>query len=385
MRVIVVGGGIIGTSAAYYLSKLGIDVFLIEGKDIASGTSSACDQAIMLQSKRPGPALDLAIASAKLYSRLEEELGEDLEYNNGGGMIVIETMQELEAMKSFVERQRNAGMDVQILSGDEARERQPGLSEHIIGATWYEQDADVNPMLVCFAMAKAAKRNGAKIRTNTEVTGLIMEKGKIIGVELSGEKLYADSVLLAAGVWTPFILKQIGIHVPIIPRKGQILVAERMEPLFPCNILSASYIANKMNPKKNNPEQPQSAGLSLGQTRSGTLLIGGSREFAGYDITPNVKLAKDIANVAVRILPVLKNTHIIRTFAGLRPYTPDGLPIIGKTEEAEGLYIAAGHEGDGIALAPITGKIIAELIGGIDPQFDVDAFSPNRFANNMVG
>jgi len=115
------------------------------------------------------------------------------------------------------------------------------------------------------------------------------------------------------------------------------------------------------------------------------LLIGGSREFAGYDITPNVQLAKDIANVAVRILPVLKNTHIIRTFAGLRPYTPDGLPIIGKTEEAEGLYIAAGHEGDGIALAPITGKIIAELIGGIDPQFDVDAFSPNRFANNMVG
>ena len=384
-HVIVVGGGIIGTSAAYYLSKSGMKVTLVEGKDIAAGTSSACDQAIMLQSKRPGPTLDIALESTKLYSRLEEELGEDLEYKKGGGMIVIETMKELEAMKQLVERQQKAGMDVRLISGEEARERQPGLSEHIIGATWYEHDAEVNPLRVCFAMAKAAKRNGAAIRTKAKVTGLLAENDRIVGVDLAGEKLYADCVVLTTGVWTPFLLKAIGIHIPIIPRKGQILVSERMEPFISCNVLAAAYIANKMNPKKGeDPEQPKSAGLSLGQTHSGTLLIGGSREFAGYDVNTNARLTKEIAKDAIRIFPVLAKTHIIRTFAGLRPYTPDGMPIIGKVEEIEGLYIAAGHEGDGIALAPITGKIIANLIDGVKMNVDISLFSPNRFANMVV-
>ncbi|GGH70865.1 hypothetical protein GCM10010978_06230 [Compostibacillus humi] len=119
------------------------------------------------------------------------------------------------------------------------------------------------------------------------------------------------------------------------------------------------------------------------------MLIGGSREFAGYDITPNVQLAKEIANVTVRILPVLKDTHIIRTFAGLRPYTPDGLPIIGKTGEAEGLYIAAGHEGDGIASAPTTGKIIGgRLLGQLyeDPSLPdgEEEWNGKEIANNLA-
>lgn len=385
-RVIVVGGGIIGTSTAYYLTKLGAEVTLLESKDIASGTSGSCDQAIMLQSKKPGPTLELAKASAEIYANLEAELNESIEYKKGGGMIVIETIKEMETIQSMVERQRTAGIDVEIISGAEARERQPGLSNHIIGATWWEHDAEVNPLRVSFAMAKAAKRNGAIIRTQAEVTDLIIENKKIVGVCIGKEKLYADKVVLTQGVWTPLLLKKIGINLPIIPRKGQILVSERMEPFIQCNILGAAYITNKLNPKQATDfEKPVSAGLSLGQTHSGTLLIGGSREFAGYDVSTNHDLTKDIAKTLVRIFPVLKDMNIIRAFAGLRPYTPDGMPIIGELETVNDLYIAAGHEGDGIALAPITGKLIADAICEKEQLMDISMFSPSRFINILAG
>lgn len=384
LHVIVVGGGIIGSSTAYYLTKRGAEVTLLEGKDIASGTSGSCDQAIMLQSKKPGPTLELAKESAKIYATLEEELQEDLEYKKAGGMIIIETLKEMEAIRVMVERQRNAGIDVQLISRKEAKERLPDLADHILGATWWEHDAEVNPLKVSFAMARAAKRNGAKIRTRAEVTDLIFSNGKVIGVEIGKEKLFADRVVLTQGVWTPFLLKKIGVDLPIIPRKGQILVSERMKPFIHCNVLGASYITNKLQANSAEAGNQHNVGLSLGQTKSGTLLIGGSREFVGYDVRTDSVLTKEIAKTAVRVFPILKDASIIRAFAGLRPYTPDGLPIIGELETFENLFIAAGHEGDGIALAPITGKLVSAEICGQTEELDISMFTPNRFFTHLV-
>src|SRR5699024_1856965 len=238
--------GLIGTSIAYYLAKSGTEVTLIDSKDIASGTSGACDRAIMLQSKKPGPTLDFAIESAALYEELEEELGMDLEYRRSGGMIIIETEEELKAMEDMVSLQQNSGIDVQLISGEEARERQPGLSEDLLGSTWWEHDAEVNPLKVSFAMASAARRLGAEIKLGSPVVNLITEKERVIGVVTSDEKIYADAVVVAAGVWTPQLLTPLGVDVPITPRQGQILVSERLPPFLHTGILSASYIANKL-------------------------------------------------------------------------------------------------------------------------------------------
>ncbi|WP_186306520.1 NAD(P)/FAD-dependent oxidoreductase [Siminovitchia fortis] len=380
-KIIVAGGGLIGTSTAYYLAKSGADVTLLESKDIASGTSGACDRAIMLQSKKPGPTLDLAKESAKLYENLEDELEADLEYRKGGGMIIIETMEEMKAMEDMIRRQQKAGIDVRLISGDEARERQPGLSKELLGSTWWEHDAEVNPLNVSFAMARAAQRLGAKVKLQSPVTGLIVEKNRIIGVEVSGEKLYADAVVMAGGVWTPMLFKQIGVDVPIIPRRGQILVSERLDPFLHCNILSASYIANKLKESAD----PFGIGLAIGQTRSGTLLIGGSRQFAGYNTKPSSEITQKIGEAAVRAFPELANVRIIRAFAGLRPYTPDGMPVLGSIDGMDGIYIAAGHEGDGVALAPITGKIMAQVVCGADPGIDIRPFSLSRFNQHGTG
>ncbi len=385
-KVIVAGGGLIGTSTAYYLAKSGADVTLVESKDIAAGTSGACDRAIMLQSKKPGPTLDLAIQSANLYQDLEEELEADLEYRKGGGMIIIETMEEMKAMEDMVERQQKAGIDVKLISGEEARERQPGLTKELLGSTWWEHDAEVNPLNVSFAMARAAQRFGAKIKLQSQVTGFITENNCVLGVDIAGEKLYADAVVVAMGVWTPLLLKQIGVDVPIIPRRGQILVSERLKPFLDCNILSASYIANKLM-RNHNHESADSfgVGLAIGQTHSGTLLIGGSRQFVGYNTETSPEITRKIGEAAVRALPQLANVRVIRTFSGLRPYTPDGMPILGPIEGMEGIYIAAGHEGDGVALAPISGKIMAQVACGVDPGIDISPFSFSRFNQHISG
>ncbi|WP_164216067.1 FAD-dependent oxidoreductase [Virgibacillus sp. YIM 98842] len=379
-KVVVAGGGLIGASTAYYLTKSGAEVTLIESKDIASGTSGACDRAIMLQSKKPGPTLDLAIESIALYKELEAELETELEYRKSGGMIIIETPEEMAAMEHMVERQQKAGIDVKLITGKEAQERQPGLSKDLIGSTWWEEDAEVNPLKVSFAMANAAKSRGAKIKLGTPVKRLLTENNRVIGVETPTEKIYADAVVVAMGVWTPKLFEPFGVDVPIIPRQGHILVSERMPSFLHTGILSAAYIANKLkrNHQSEDPD-PFGVGLAIGQTHSGSLLIGGSRQFTGYNTETNPEVIRKIGEAAVRAFPLLAKARIIRAFTGLRPYTPDGMPILGPVEGMDGVYIAAGHEGDGVALAPISGKIMAHMVCGENSGMDINTFSLSRF------
>ncbi|QRG66172.1 NAD(P)/FAD-dependent oxidoreductase [Brevibacillus choshinensis] len=384
-KVIVVGGGLIGAATTYYLSKQGADVTLIEAKDIASGTSGACDKAIMMQSKKPGPLLELALQSAALYKGLEEELEADLEYREGGGMILFETEEEREAIHQLVARQRQAGLDVQLLSRDEARLRQPGLADHILGTTWWDHDAEVNPLHVSFSMVRAAQRRGATLCLGKRVSRILTERDRVVGVECEGEKIYADAVVMAMGVWTPLLLKSLNLDIPILPRKGQILVSEQLPAFVACNILGGSYITAKMTPKSKESTASPAAGvgLSFGQTNSGNLLIGGSREFAGYDTRTSVEVTRAINQCAARVFPALRSVRILRVFSGLRPYTPDGKPILGPIEKWPGLYIAAGHEGDGVALCPITGKIMAEIVCGREASHDIRPFLLSRFTSTV--
>lgn len=384
--VIVVGGGIIGTSAAYYLSKSGADVTLLEAKDIASGTSGACDQHVLLQSKKPGPVLELAVEGKKLYPELEEELNVDLEYRSEGGMILMESEEEKELLTKKVAQMQEYGVDVTTLSADQAREKQPGLAEHILGSTWCPDEAKVNSFNVCFSMAKAAQNLGATIRLGAQVTELIIKQGKVAGVKANGEELYADAVLVAAGVWTPQLTKPLGLDVPIVPRRGQILVSEKIPPFLKRSVLSYAYIAAKGKNTADPSEGADAAGVGLvmEQTESGNLLIGGSREFVGFNTETTSEVTSAIGRAAVKTFPELANVRIIRSFSGLRPNTPDGKAILGPVEQFPGLYLSAGHEGDGIALAPITGKVMADVICDQNSSIDISPFLFNRFEKSGV-
>lgn len=388
--VVIVGGGIVGTCTAYFLAKKGVRVTVAEASDIAAGASGSCDRAIMIQSKNPGLMLQMALAGARIYRELESELEADLEYNNSGGMILIENEGEMEVMKQIVKRQREAGLDVQLIDRREALERQPMVSPHIMGSTFWDGDSDVNPMRVCLCMAGAARSLGCEFRLKTRVTGFLTEKGRVAGVETDRGNINAGIVLISSGAWSPALGQMAGFKIPIVPRRGQILVSEPLPPIVRGNVLSGSYIASKHNPELANNagsiEKKLGIGLSLGQTRNGNLLIGGSREFAGYDRGTSPEAVRAIAENAARLFPALKNVRIIRAFAGLRPYTPDGLPILGPVPYRPGLFIAAGHEGDGIALGPFTGRLMADVLTGGDPGWDMKPFSPGRFIDqNQAG
>jgi glycine/D-amino acid oxidase-like deaminating enzyme len=382
--VIVIGGGVIGTSVAYHLAKKGRKVVLTEKKDLASGASGSCDTNIFLQSKNAGIHLKLALASAELFKGLPEELGHDIEYHAKGGMILIETADELKVMEDFVARQRQTGLQVEIIDLKEASRMQRGLAKHLVAATYSPQDGDVNPIELNLGFANAARRLGAVILLETEVTGCIVKGGRVEGIETSRGPVYAPVVVNAAGAWAPEIGKMAGLNLPIKPRRGQLMITEPVAPYIAHGILSASYIVAKFNADKLKESKSRAVqlgvGLSLSQTQKGNIFIGGTREFVGYDVGNTHEAIATVLKNAVRFVPGLGPIHIIRTMGGVRPYTPDGLPLVGYVNRLEGYFMSAGHEGDGIALSPVTGKIVADLIVDGKTFTDVSALNPNRFA-----
>ncbi len=358
--VVIVGGGAIGTSIAYHLARRHIDVILVEKDDIASGTSGACDGFVFLQSKKPGAHLRMAMESAKMMERLSDELQRDVEYEKNGGMIVAKSQEDMLVLRDLVERQRESGLEVHLLDSREAREMEPCLAPDVAGATYSPADAHVNPMSLCLAFAQAAKQMGAEILTNTEVTDVLVTDGRVEGVVTSRGVIKADVVVNAAGVYAPVIGRMVGIDLPITPRRGQVLVTESVPRMFTRSMICSKYIVSKFSPGQT--QDPMGVGMAMEQTRAGTILIGSTREFVGYDRSVTPEGIRAILKHASEHVPVIKDLNIIRSFAGLRPHTPDGMPILGKVGDVEGFIVAAGHEGDGIALSPITGFLIAELI-----------------------
>jgi len=375
-EVVVIGGGVIGSSIVYHLAKKGLKVVLLEKNGIASGTSSACEGLVLLQSKKPGVHLKLALESAKKFYNLKNELNYDIEYRNNGGMVVIENNEELKAMKIFVEKQKSIGLEVYLLDKDKAIEKEPALSHDILGSTFSPLDAQVNQIYLSYAFINSAKNLGAKIYTHTEVTGIKLESNKIRLIETTKGEIETEIVINAAGVYSPEIGRMVNLDIPIKPRRGQLLVTESVPKILNGVLISAKYIAAKFNPSL---AEIEGEGISIEQTASGNLLIGSTREFVGMNKNTTLEGINSIAKHIIMLFPQLKEINIIRTFAGFRPYTSDGLPILGKVKEIEGFIMAAGHEGDGIALSPITGDLIAELVVEGKTSIPLDEFKLERF------
>jgi sarcosine oxidase subunit beta len=291
-------------------------------------------------------------------------------------MCLIESEAELAAMRLFVEEQRRSGLDVELIQGDEARRREPCLSEKVIAATYSALDSQVNPYALTFAFLRAATTAGARILTGEAVTGIEWAAGKTTGVITDNGRISAPVVVNAAGALAADVGRMAGLEVPITPRRGQILVTAAVPPLIRHCLISAQYVAAKFKPEL---AEKGGMGFSLEQADNGNILIGSTREFVGFDRRTTFTGIRTIAGRIAPVIPALQRVPVIRTFGGLRPYTPDGLPILGKVTGLEGFIMAAGHEGDGIALSAITGELIADLIAFGRTRFPLDAFRLERF------
>ena len=374
--MVIVGGGIIGASVAFHLAERGMRPLVCERRELAAGSSGACDGLIFLQSKKPGLHLRLALESQRRIEALRARLPLGFEYVRCGGLVVIGGEAEHAAMARYAAAQHHSGLDVRLVDGREARRLEPALADDVSAAAYSPLDGQVNPIRLTLALAAGARRAGARIMVRTEVLGFERQAGAVSAVATSRGTIRTRTVVLAAGAHTPRLAAMLGLDLPIRPRRGQLLVTEPLAPLLRHCLLSARYIAVKYDPSL---AGGQEASVSMEQTARGNLLIGSTREFVGYNRHTSVDGIQSIAAGAARMVPALAAVRVIRAFAGLRPWTPDGLPLLGPVPGVPGLVLAAGHEGDGIALSAVTGALIAEQIATGRPHIDLEAFSPARF------
>lgn len=379
-EVAVIGGGIIGCAVAYYTAKHGYDVTIIEKGELASGTSSHCDGNILAIDKEPGFDSQMSLKSQELVADLTKELAMPFEYRQPGSILVCETEEEMVAAERWVNMQRESGLPFRMLDRADLRQESNYLADDLYGGVECASDSTVNPYLLTYSLYDGAKTYGASLMKETTVTNVAFKDNQY-HIETDQETVIAKKIVNCGGVWSPLIGQMLDIEIPILPRKGQLLVASRQIPVSPRKVMEFGYLISKFGGKRIVDEETERYGVALvfEPTHSQNFLLGSSREFVGFDTGVDWRVAKCIARRCIRFYPKMSDMNVIRMYAGLRPWTEDHLPIVSKVDQYPGYYIAAGHEGDGISLAAITGKVIADMIGAEKTSIDTELLRYDRF------
>jgi glycine/D-amino acid oxidase-like deaminating enzyme len=369
--VAVIGGGVIGCAVGYYLAKAGARVTIVEQSVVGSGASSANSGAIALATKKPGIALDLAMASQRLYPALAEELGTDVEYAVQGNLIVAESETEMIFLEQLARAQARAGVPVEVVDSARCKTINPLLDGAVLMGAYCPTDAQVNPFKVTQGFASAAQNCGARVLAHTRVENLDIEGERVTGLVTSRGRMAADWVVNAAGAHADAIGKMVGVQHEVKPRRGQIAVLEATERLPPARVAAAESLLAKHG---SGSQSATNVAMSyLSRPLSGTVLLGSTNEFAGFDMRTTREGIAEICARAMRLMPRLGAMHVVRTWAGLRPYCAAG-PILGDGGGPAGYVAAIGHGGDGVALSPITGMYVAEYIGRGAKDCGLDSF-----------
>ncbi|HLI00802.1 MAG TPA: FAD-binding oxidoreductase [Acidimicrobiales bacterium] len=371
--VIVVGAGITGAACAYWLARAGLRVAVVERGTVASGTTGAGEGNILVSDKPPGPELDLAVLSSRLWRELAPELGV-IELEEKGGLVVATDPRQWNALEAFAASQRPAGVEAEAVPAERLGELEPLLAPGLAGGYLYRQDMQVQPMLAAAGLLARARALGAVVRLREEVTGLTGSGEAVTGVLTGRGRLAAGVVVNAAGAWASEVAAWAGVEVPVRPRRGFVLVTEPLPLVIRHKVYTADYVANVA---ADTPGLETSTVVE--STAAGTVLIGASRERVGWDPTPSLAAIGTLAAKAVWLVPALGSVRALRYYRGFRPYCPDHLPVIGADPRRPGLVHACGHEGAGIGLAAATGRLVAQAVTGEAPDLPLEPFRPDRF------
>ena len=386
--VIVIGGGVIGTSCAYHLVKKGYKVALIEKGDIASGTSSHCDAAAMITDKMPGADAALGYASIQKFIRLSKELDYDFNFDQSGSLYVCETDQEVEVATGYVNALRAEGYRVKMVDPYEMSQIEPLLAKDLKGGFWSDECAGLNPLKLCYAFVEQVKGKGLDVFLHTKVTGVrLNEKHQVEGVDTDKGSFTTGRVINCGGVYAPEIGRLNGLNIPILPRKGVILLSEATGPVCHQKVQEFGYMVTKFANVEcdRDPELLKyNVAFTLEPTEGDNVMLGSSRNFVGYNLNTEIEVINAIAKRGMRFFPILKNMSCVRAYAGVRPFVEDHLPIMSEVEEMPGYYICAGHEGDGISMSPVSGQLMTQLIAGEETELDMEPFRFSRIENRFL-
>lgn len=366
--VIIIGGGVIGTACAYFLSQRGVKVLLLERNHLAAGASGTTAAIISISgsSGTPDPLRPFSVESYNLILQAEPDFERPLEMIRAGALYTAMNEDEALELRPFYEEIRAMGIDCILMDGSEARQLEPLLYPGVSAALYNPASYHVNPFRLVAGFIGAALRRGGRIEYGVGVKEIKVSNGHIARVVTDQGDYHADWVVVAGGAHTPQILSSLGHHIPIVPARGQVILTEACRPMTEHVILFLNH-------------------LYLRQTASGNFYLGSHTEFVGFENRITLEKITAFTQVFTRAVPLLARLRALRFFAGFRPICEDNLPIIGPVPDCPKLIIASGHGRMGVRFSASTGKAVSELIVDGKTEHPIDAFCVGRFANQSDG
>ncbi len=396
--IVIAGGGVIGMAVAYFLSRdsdasvtvidqrrpgtaswastgglwpigesVGLGCGVIFFKTLSKRRRENPDEEIVLDRPHqlPDYFLDFSLKSNAMFPALWEELrqdgGVDFKLEKTGLKFLLFDEDDRNYAKQIAASIPHLSAQLVWHSAEDLRHSEPNASPEAIGALEFLRDDQVNPFLLTEAYREGARRHGARIVDGTAVTGVGMRGGRVVSVKTSGgDDFSCDLLINAGGAWAGELGRMVGLDIPVVPVKGQVVLSERLPKVLKgCLSTSDCYMAQKDN---------------------GEVLIGSTTEHVGFNVEGSLEEIRGLCTGAVKAIPILRHLHIKRTWAGLRPGTPDEIPILGPARGVEGYLNACGHFRTGIVASAITGDILSKLVLGRELPIDLGPFLLERFA-----
>ncbi len=362
--VAIIGGGIMGASAALALRRMGLSVVLLE-RDLCGSRSSGVNYGGVRRQGRPLTQLPLAQRAHALWGRLPELIGIDGEFVRSGHLKIARSEADLASLETYRERSASFGMDLQMLDAATLRERYPWLGDSAIGGSWCPGDGHANPRLVAPAFARAAARAGADIRESCRVDEMGHDGQRFVVSSGTTLEVRARFLLNCAGAWAGAIAQRFGEAVPMVSSHPVMAVTEPLPMFMKLNL------------------GVEGGGIYARQALRGNCVIGGSQGYAldAERARPSREAIGLVLRQTVELLPALRHAHIIRTWSGTEGYLPDRQPIIGPSDTTPGLIHGFGFAGAGFQIGPAVGEVLAELVRDGASTTPIGAFSISRYAN----
>jgi len=383
--IVIVGAGIIGLASAAALAAERLAVIVVDRQGLAAGASGACQGTLGYALERDEYDLRLRELALAAHRDLADS-GLATGYRRSGELVVATAGEaaELGAAASWL---RDHGHACDWLDARQVQAEEPGLSAPAAGAFWISEAAQITPSLVVTELARIARQRGAQFCLGAEVAEFKTEGGRVTAVHAGAEWFASRIVILAAGAWSPIVGQQLSLSIPVTPHKGHVIVLDA-PPGHLRHVISEASFGASVRAFREYGRRGAAAQLSprvatvLQPTVTGPILMGSSRELAGYDVAVDPERVAAIHQCASRLVPTISGLPVLRTYAGLRPTTPDGRPLLGRSSQVEGIILATGHGGDGMTLGPLTGRLVADLVMGRVAPIDLSPMAPERFGQS---
>jgi len=380
--VVIIGGGCMGASVAYHLARKGVtDVTLVEREPMLGMGSTGRNAGGVRHQFSSEANVKLSIESIRLFERFKDEVGQEIDFHQDGYLFLLNDETNLAAFSRNVAMQRRLGVEVDLITPDEAQRLAPGLNvEGVIGATFCARDGIADPNGVTMGFAKAAQSRGVEIVRETEVTAIRTEGSRVTGLETTRGTVSTRAVVNAAGPYAKAIGEMVGLEIPVLPYRRHIFISEP--------IASASS-PGAINQAPANRIMVIDFETTFYFHREGPGILFGMSDPTdppSFDMTVSWEFLEEVTRVAVQRLPRLAEAGIAHAWAGLYEVTPDAMPIIGAAREVEGFFMINGFSGHGFQHSPAAGRILAEIIcDGSAANADMSPFAYERFALRSGG